>query len=168
MNISDIKFLFDYNYWANHLMIEQAAKLSAEQLKQPTGHSWGSLHGTLLHLMDSEYMWRNLCQHHNLIALRLEHPAAFPTLESIVTYWKNEEKEMRGYLDSLHDPDLEKILRYEIPEGTRERVLWHCLVHVVNHGTQHRSECGVMLTNFGHSPGNIDITRFLNQRAGIE
>jgi uncharacterized damage-inducible protein DinB len=47
-------------------------------------------------------------------------------------------------------------------------VLWHCLVHVVNHGMQHRSECAVMLTNFGYSPGDLDMTRFLNQRAGIE
>jgi uncharacterized damage-inducible protein DinB len=75
---------------------------------------------------------------------------------------------MRAYLNSLHDSDMEKIVRYEIPEGLRERVLWHCLVHVVNHGTQHRSEAAAMLTSFGHSPEGIDFTRFLNQRAGLE
>jgi uncharacterized damage-inducible protein DinB len=63
---------------------------------------------------------------------------------------------------------METIVRYEIPEGVRERTLWRCLVHVVNHGTQHRSDAAVMLTNFGQSPGGIDFTLFLNKRVGIE
>jgi uncharacterized damage-inducible protein DinB len=44
-------------------------------------------------------------------------------------------------------------------------VLWHCLVHVVNHGTQHRSEAALLLTNDGQSPGDLDFTLFLNSRA---
>jgi len=167
MKISDIQLLFDYNYWANDLMLTKAAELTPEQLTQPTAFPWGSLHGTLVHTLGGEYLWRHLCRHQRIMP-RLTETETFPTLESVAVYWKTEETEMRAYLNSLSDSDMDTIIRYEIEEGLRERVLWHCLVHVVNHGTQHRSECAAMLTDFGHSPGDIDLTLFLNIRAGLE
>ena len=163
MNVSDIQLLFDYNYWANDLMLTTAAALSPEQLTQPTSFSWRSLQGTLTHILDSEFIWRNICHHHRFNG-RLTDTESFPTLESLKTYWQGEQRQMRDFIDSLQDSDMAGIVRYEIPEGVRERVLWHCLVHVVNHGTQHRSECAQMLTDFGHSPGNIDLSLYLNQR----
>jgi len=41
--------------------------------------------------------------------------------------------------------------------------LWHCLWHVVNHGTQHRSEAAALLTRFNQSPGDLDFTVFMNE-----
>jgi uncharacterized damage-inducible protein DinB len=168
MKLSDIQLLFEYNYWANQLMLKTAAQLSPEQLTQPTDFPWGTLRDTLIHTLDSEHMWRNLCQTNLVVDPRLNEIEDFPTLDSIASYWQNEEAQMWAYLNSLNDEAMESIVRYEVEEGTRERVLWHCLVHVVNHGTQHRSEVATMLTNFGYSPGGIDMTRFLNIRAGIE
>jgi uncharacterized damage-inducible protein DinB len=166
MNISDIQLLYDYNYWANQLMLTTAAELSPEQLTQRTGFPWDTLQGTLVHMLDVENMWRNLLIHQRVLP-RLIETEEFPTLDSIMTAWKQDEAEMRAYLDSLQDSDMENIIRYDVEEGQRERVLWHCLVHVVNHGTQHRSECAQMLTSFGHSPGGIDLSLYLNQRAQL-
>jgi uncharacterized damage-inducible protein DinB len=168
MNISDIQFLFDYNYWANQLILNKAADLSPQQLTQASSFPWGSLQGTLIHTLVSENSWRNLLQSQRLLEKRLDENESFPTLDSIANFWKKEESEMRAFLNSLQDRDMENIIGYDIPEGRRERVLWQCLVHVVNHGTQHRSECAQMLTDSGHSPGGIDLTRYLNIRAGIE
>jgi uncharacterized damage-inducible protein DinB len=167
MNLSDIQLLYDYNYWANELMLTTAAELSPEQFTQSMDFAWGSVRGTLIHTLDSEHLWRNLFQTSKVVERRLHEIKDFPTLESIADYWKQEEAAMRAYLNSLQDSDVEGILRYDIPEGVRERVLWHCLVHMVNHGTQHRSEIASMLTSLGHSPGGIDMTLFLNIRAGI-
>lgn len=163
MNIKDIQLLYDYNYWANQLILTTASKLTPEQLTQPTSFSWGSLQGTLVHILDSEYVWRNLC-YHNRFTGRLVDSESFPTFESVGTYWEQEEARMRDYINSLSDDDMENTVRYEIPEGIRERVLWHCLVHCVNHGTQHRAECAAMLTDLGHSPGGIDFTLYMNLR----
>lgn len=164
MRISDIQLLYDYNYWANQRILSKASELSAEQLTQATSHSFDTLLGTITHILDSEYVWRDIYLNKRFTS-RLVDIEPFLTLESVKTYWQKEETAMRAYIDSLEDNDMDSLLRYEIPEGVAEKVLWHCLVHVVNHGTQHRSECAVMLTDFGHSPGSIDFTHFLNERA---
>ena len=44
-----------------------------------------------------------------------------------------------------------------------DNLVWQILLHVVNHGTQFRSEAGVALTRFGRSPGDTDLSVYLRQ-----
>lgn len=163
MNIRDILTLYDYNSWANRQILAASARLSPEQFVDATAHSFGSLRGTLVHTLDSERAWRMLCQHSSLAGFRELEESAFPIVAVLTEHWHEEEQAMRDYLALLTDADLDGYVRYTTPEGDRrERVLWHCLIHSINHGTQHRSEAAVMLTNYGCSPGGLDLTFFLN------
>jgi uncharacterized damage-inducible protein DinB len=39
------------------------------------------------------------------------------------------------------------------------------LVHVVNHGTQHRAEAAALLTAAGQSPGELDLFDYAEDQA---
>ena len=165
MNIRDILTLYDYNYWATRRILAASVHVSPEQFLVPTAHSFGSLRGTLVHTLDSERGWRMLCQHQTLTSFNDLEEDAFPTLDVLEQRWNEEERAMRDYLAQLNDDDMISYVRYTIPEGIkRERLLWHCLLHVVNHGTQHRSEAAAILTELGFSPGELDFTAFLNDQ----
>ncbi len=65
---------------------------------------------------------------------------------------------MRSYLKGLADADLDRVVSHRSTEGVAySAVLWKILAHVVNHGTQHRSEAAVRLTELGASPGDLDF-----------
>ena len=164
MKPAEIGTMYDYNYWANERILGTASTISQETFIAPSGFPRGSLRGTLLHILDAEFGWRMLLQHGT------EEPdlaeSDFPTLASIRSRWRDEEAAMRAYIGELSEQALETVVRYTNPQGAkRERVLWHCLYHLVNHGTQHRSEAAAILTEHGSSPGDIDFSIFSLQLA---
>jgi uncharacterized damage-inducible protein DinB len=164
MNTRDLQTIYYYNYCANQRILTAAAQLSQDQFTAPATNSAGSLRGMIVHVLDAEYAWRMLLQHKTLDHFRELKADDFPTVDALVAHWREDEQSMRAWLATLTDADLDGVIRYTTDEGgTRERVLWHCLWHVVNHGTQHRSEAAVLLTDYGCSPGGLDFTAFLNE-----
>ena len=178
MKTDEIKLLYEYNYWAVQRILTVCARVSWERYTGSSGY--GSLRSALIHTLDAEWAWRLICQGSSVAHDTLkESPQAvepktwdhkelteadLPDLDALKERWQAEEREMRAYLGSLSDQGLNGLVRYLIPGGiVRERVLWHCLIHVVNHGTQHRSEAAVLLTSYGQSPGDLDFTVFLNE-----
>jgi len=162
MNIKDIHLIYEYNYWANKKILAASDNVSHQQLTAPASFPYGGLHGTLLHILDTEWGWRALFQSIESASDLLA--ADFSTVATLKTRFQDEETSMRVYLASLRDEDMESHLRYTIDTGIeRDRILWHCLLHVVNHGTQHRSEAAALLTDYGQSPGDLDFTVFLNE-----
>ena len=161
MQLTEIQNLFEYNYWANRRLLETSRQLTQQQFEAPGTFPFGGLRGTLVHVLDTEYSWRSLLADGAFSDELVE--ADFPTLEAVEIRSLDEETAMRRYLSGLRDDSLTAVVRYTTEKGQmRERILWHCLFHVVNHGTQHRSEAAAILTGFGTSPGDLDFTVFLN------
>ena len=162
MNCEDIRLLFEYNHWANERILAAAENLNDDQLKASNDLGWGSLHGMLAHILDAEYGWRRyLSDGENAPWLQADD---FTDLAAIRQRWAAENQALEAYLASLSDDALDGKVFYEVDGQERFHILWHCLIHLVNHGTQHRSECAALLTELGCSPGEMDFTVFLNQR----
>ncbi len=165
MKHTDVLTIYDYNYWANQRILDAASRVSPEQFLAAGSFPWGGLRGTLAHILDAEYGWRTFFQQHRFPPDELKGDD-FADLEDLQERWGKEEALMRDFLDSIDDAAIAATVRYTNEEGAvRERLLWHCLYHVVNHGTQHRAEAAALLTDYGQSPGDVDFTFFLTQTA---
>lgn len=162
MNIQDIQFIYNYNYWANGKILAMCVTVTQEQFLAPAEYPFGGLRGTMLHVVDAEYGWRGFFEGSAFNEdLKVDD---FPTLSSLEKKFHEEEQAMCAYLNRLTDEDMTGHTKYTTSEGVlRDRILWHCLLHVVNHGTQHRSEAAALLTSYNASPGDLDFTLFLNE-----
>jgi len=160
MTIDYFRTLYDYNYWANARILRAAEQLSNAQLIAPAQESHGSLRGTLVHTMGAEWMWRS--RWHGIMPTMILREEDFPTLESIKERWSEEEQQMRVFLAKLSDSDVQRVVHYTNTQGqTYAAPLWQMMAHLVNHGTQHRSEAAMTLSALGHSPGDLDLLVFL-------
>ncbi|MDR3576762.1 MAG: DinB family protein [Anaerolineaceae bacterium] len=166
MNKSEIQTLFDYNYWANHSLLQSASILPEGLFQASYKISHGSLRGALVHVLAAEMVWRLRCQEGvSLFALPGENE--FATLAILQQRWSEEEQLMRTFLSSLNDQTLSQSIKYNTTKGEpQQNPLWQLLVHVVNHGTQFRSEAAVAETDYGSSPGNLDFIYYLRQKGG--
>jgi len=175
MKIDEIKLLYDYNDWADGRILAACASVSPKQYTAPTsfgtGHS--GLRATMVHMLDNIWQWRITLQGYYKDPLADDaaydatelHEDAFPTFAALQQRWMIEQWEMRAYLDTLTEEKLNGMIRYVIPNAVREHVVWHILLDVINHATQHRSEAAALLTSYDQSPGDFDFTMFLNERA---
>ncbi len=161
MNRQDILTLYKYNQWANAKILNAAANVSQEQYLAPATFPHGGLQGTLVHTLSAEWIWRKRWEGTSPTATIK--PEEFPTFDSLRARWAEEEKELMAFVYSLADETLDNYFDYSSTKGTPfRRILWQAMAHVVNHGTQHRAEAAALLTDFGHSPGDVDMIYFLD------
>lgn len=163
MNKQDIQLLFKYNQWANARILKAASAVSKEQFLASASYPHGGLRDTLLHAFFAEWVWRKRWEGESPTS-RFQ-PEDFPTFESLHARWMEEEKLLLEFVHAQTNDDLNEAFQFHTMTGeSREHVLWQAMAHVVNHGTQHRSEAAAMLTELGHSPGDLDVILFLRER----
>jgi len=153
LHARDIELLFDYSYAATRIILERSERLTEEQwvAEPPLGGAW-SLQRTLVHMLDVERAWREELRTDRDGDVPTFDPADFPDARTLAAAWREDERVMREWLASLDDAAV------KAPTHEPWPLLWQCLVHIVNHSMQHRSEAAMILTHFGQSPGDLDFT----------
>ena len=156
MNRQDILLLYKYNQWSSKKILDAASKITHEQFIAPAAFPHGGLRSTLVHAVFAEWIWRNRWEGTSP-TVRLK-PDDFPTFEALRARWTEEEKLLMAFVENVTEERLNSKFSYKATDGTpHERILWHAMAHLVNHGTQHKTEAAAMLTDFGQSPGDIDM-----------
>jgi len=163
MNNNYIQTLYEYNYWANAKILNAASKLGNDIFIAASHLSHGGLRGTLHHTYTAEYLWR-MRLHERISLSSIPPETMYHDLNSLRMAWNEEETLMRGFINSLTDAGLQEVITYKTMKGVEYiNPLWQSLVHVVNHGTQHRAEAAVLLTDHGASPGDVDMILFFRE-----
>jgi len=155
MRIADASFLFAYDRWATTKILERAMAVSEDDWEEGNRIDRRGLGGILVHALGAHERWRSGWQDSPIGRRREAEDMLSPG--ELVEAWQAEWVLLDGYLAGLGDDDLDRDL-----DGTP---LWQTMAHLVNHGTQHRSEAAALLTAFGLSPGDFDLIDFAEQAA---
>jgi uncharacterized damage-inducible protein DinB len=146
--------LVRFHAWANDRILTTAADLSDEELRRAALLDHGSAFDTVRHLVDVDWSWREFCTGHDVGPTYVwDHGYELDDLPAIRAFCIEEDARLRSYVGSLDDDALGEPLQ----SGDSSWPRWLIIAHVVNHGTQHRSELARYLTERGHSPGELDL-----------
>jgi uncharacterized damage-inducible protein DinB len=163
MNKQDILTLYKYNQWTTAKILSCTANVTQEQFIAPASFPHGGLRGTLVHALFAEWLWRNRWE--GISPTTRFKPEDFPDPEALRARWMYEEEKLMAFVEGLTNESLNCKFNYHDTKGqSHERVLWQAMAHVVNHGTQHKTEAAAMLTELGQSPGDIDLIYYLIEK----
>ncbi|HZB02345.1 MAG TPA: DinB family protein [Actinomycetota bacterium] len=157
MDADSLLALVHYHAWANDRVLATAADLTDEELRRPATHDRGSAFETIRHLVDVDWSWRQFCLGVDVGESYVwDHGFTLDEVPQLHAFTLEEDARLRDYVASLEQTALdERLVMSEDPNDTIAR--WLILTHIVNHGTQHRSELARYFTVCGHSPGDLDL-----------
>ena len=157
MHADDIRTLFAYDRWATRRVLEQLDGLPAEEWTRASVVGDRGLGGILVHHLGASQRWRIGLASRGTEDGPSPEREPLPTAAELVDRWAAEWAAVDAWLPTLDDAFVGYVF-----EGVP---VWQMLVHVVNHGTQHRSEAAALLTAAGRSPGELDLIEFAEGQA---
>jgi len=161
-----VEMMASYNAWANRRLFGAAASLPDAAYRQPVGVFFGSLHGTLNHLLVADRIWMRRLTGQGDAPTRLD-AILFEKLDALREAREIEDRRIRDYVESLSSSDLDARFEYANTRGQAQRQpRWEALVHLFNHQTHHRGQAHACLTRLGVSePPSLDLVVLQREQA---
>jgi uncharacterized damage-inducible protein DinB len=121
--------------------------------------------GAVVHLIDTQWYWREGSQTGNLPGNTLSVPV-FTDLTNLRQRWEQEDQLLLEFVRNLSPAQLEGDVTYQWPQARpRTKPLWQILMHIYTHSVHHRSEIGRHLATLGQSPGDMDFVKFMLRKS---
>jgi uncharacterized damage-inducible protein DinB len=147
MDAEAFRHFYDYHFTENRKIWDNyVTLLSYEQFTQAVDYSHGSVRDQIVHLMSADEIW--FCELRGIEPSEPLPSAHIDDRESIRSHWDRVEQSMRDYLAGLRD-DMLFDKPIEDPEEDKDLIVWQVLLHVVNHGTDHRAQLLRLLSDLG-------------------
>lgn len=150
-----------YNAWANERIYAAVAQLPAERLDADSGAFFGSIFGTLSHILIADRIWM----------FRLTGEGPSPTdlrerpCEGLEALWEERQAmdaRIIAMLDAVDEDRLAETVNYTNTRGEAHALPRHfILTHFFNHQTHHRGQVHHMLSVEGMDPPPLDLLYFV-------
>ena len=170
MSLTDhFQLMAHYNQWMNGNLYQAAATLSEAELHENRGAFFGSVLGTLNHILVGDTLW---------LQRFAEHPSGFSALDgvrqmlppaslntvlhedfaSLTVARLSMDETISAFCNELDDQTLESSLVYHNTRGDRfDRKLGFLVQHFFNHQTHHRGQVTTLLSQAGADVGVTDL-----------
>jgi uncharacterized damage-inducible protein DinB len=152
-----------YNRWANRRIYHDASTLTDEARKHGAGLFFGSVHGTLNHLLVADYIWMRRFTGDGPVPERLNQ-ILHDDFTDLRTAREREDERILAFVTGLDRYDRE--IAYQNSTGkTFQQTLGPALTHFFNHQAHHRGQVHAGLTIAGiREPTSLDL--LILQRGG--
>jgi uncharacterized damage-inducible protein DinB len=157
---SYVQRLARYNRWQNENLYGVADALSDAERRRERGAFFGSIHGTLSHLLWADRIWMSR------FAGTPRAAGGIPESVSLYGEWGELKRERAAFdgvivdwADKLDDAAVAGDFTWfsNAVKAEVSRPKWLLLTHMFNHQTHHRGQVHCMLTQAGCKPGDTDL-----------
>lgn len=157
-----IRLIWEYNYWANHKLLNCLQTISEQQFKQHFDYGIGSLHVHVIHIMWAEALWLRRIKGQDRINWTAE---SHPTLDVIFAQWQSVENDYRDYLKVLTQDELMRNVPVYSMAKDKHYIhpVYEILIHVVNHGSDHRAQMLRLIGDFGGETFEQDMIFYFRE-----
>jgi len=161
-NLTELQTMARYNRWANKRLFDCVHTLPDEQYRRETGAFFGSIHGTLNHILVGDWAWtcRITRETSPVKALDQILHDRFEDLQSARTAMDQRLVSLVDRFSHGQNDDLDRQVRYRSllggpPHSTSVR---HIFLTLFNHHTHHRGQVHCLLTQGGiKDPPPLDM-----------
>lgn len=155
-----------YNQWANRRLYAACAQLHEAEYLKPRAAFFGSIHGTLNHILVGDRLW---------MARIIGHDAGIKALDQILygdfiglrVAREAEDAQIIRVIDAMDEPTLNTTLRYRpLTDNTMTAMpMRFVLGHMFNHATHHRGQAHGLLSQTAVAPPPLDLVFYLREAA---
>ena len=150
-----------YNAWANRRLYAACEKLSTAEYLRGRPSAWGSIHGTLNHVLVSDRIWLARIEGRPVAGLRPDQ-ILYADLIGLKIARIAEDDRLRNLVDGLVEAKLDDVLEYSDSEGRRrETPLRIVLGQLFNDHTHHRAQAHALLFQTAVAPPALGFDDFL-------
>ncbi|MDZ7790868.1 MAG: DinB family protein [Xanthomonadales bacterium] len=157
-----------YNREFNLVLYGKVAELEDDERMRDMGAFFGSIHGTLNHILLADRIWLGRFAKafpgmsslsvaeviHEFSSLSQEVCSDF---DGLLGERKATDRVITDWAEELTDELLAQSMRYNNSTGqVREHPVWVAAAHMFNHQTHHRGQVTTLLSQLGYDPGVTD------------
>lgn len=167
--VTQFQALARYNAWMNNNLYNLASQLGEEQRRREVGAFFGSIHGTLSHLLltDRVQLGRFIGPDRTISYDAGHKPIAIKSLDQELYSDFETLRRERAATDAMIEEWTGKIspewlagtMRYHAMSdgGDWDVPLWVAVTHFFNHQTHHRGQITALMKQMGVDPGVTDF-----------
>jgi uncharacterized damage-inducible protein DinB len=110
--------------------------------------------------MGADWVW--LSRLNGVSPEALPSAAEYPTRAGLRTKWDEVQAATRAYIATLDASRLDEMLHYTSINGRqpRQTPVWQVILHVINHGTDHRAQTLALIHQRGGATVEQDLIRY--------
>ena len=164
MMLEHLRRMARYNRWANQRLYAACGDLADEEYHGPRRAFFGSIHGTLNHILVGDRVWLARIEGAPSPGHRLD-DQPYATLPALREARAAEDERILEIVGRLDEAALGSVVRYRLVTRPDEVAtpMHLCWLHLFNHQTHHRGQVHDQLSQTPVAPPPLDLIYYVRE-----